>query len=389
MAGTGQGSPMPVLGHNPENWEFGDLNTAMMAALMAANYKQLARQREQGNGDLDSGQTDVTPTVTSSPITTIVNRTDHNPSPLINEEKGIHIIIINQIVILVVFILLEIILFLTYRILIHHNKLDYKKRTIARLLLIAFPIMELIIYSIIFFSNFDRFLGGMLLLAITLILLIFSVGVVYISDGIDKHDSSISSDEYGHSSKLCSGWTPSRIRWNSTVNVSKIATTGTNAPTDDSLLVTGDGHGDGQSTGRNITQCSDVPLKTWNSKEMTNLEPKNQSSPKPRKSSRPPSRVGTPSRAVTPSILKSPNGRPPVNRSLNKSITIPVSPYKKGSTPTKKELLPPLKAKRNLKTALNESEIEKLKGKWNNSYNQEIGQTVETLEVNKLKKSVK
>ena len=114
------------------------------------------------------------------------------------------------------------------------------------------------------------------------------------------------SDEYGHSSKLCSGWTPSRIRWNSTVNVSKIATTGTNAPTDDSLLVTGDGHGDGQS--RNITQCSDVPLKTWNSKEMTNLEPKNQSSPKPKKSSRPPSRVGTPSRAVTPSILKSPNG---------------------------------------------------------------------------------
>ena len=87
MAGTGQGSPMPVLGHNPgriigrlsrqfliflENWEFGDLNTAMMAALMAANYKQLARQREQGNGDLDSGQTDVTPTGTGHPF--LINR---------------------------------------------------------------------------------------------------------------------------------------------------------------------------------------------------------------------------------------------------------------------------------------------------------------------------
>ena len=46
--------------------------------------------------------------MTSSPITAIVNSTDHNPSPLINEEKGIHIIIINQIVILVVFILLGI-----------------------------------------------------------------------------------------------------------------------------------------------------------------------------------------------------------------------------------------------------------------------------------------
>jgi hypothetical protein len=245
--------------------------------------------------------------------------------------------------------------------------------------------MELIIYAIIFASNFDRLLGGGLLIAITLILLIFSVGVIFIDDSSnDKADGDSSSDDENNS-RLCRGWTPSRIRWNSTVNVSRIGDsrtdTGTHPPNEDSLLVTGGGDGRGDQT------STTLPLKTWNSKEMTGIIPKDQSSPIQKTKTPTRSKSKPPSRATTPSILK--NSKPPLNRS-NRSINI--SPYtnsnsqKDQRTPTKKELLPPLRAKS--KNGLNESEIEKLKAKWNNSFSREIGQTVETLEVNKLKKSV-
>jgi hypothetical protein len=299
-----------------QNPDTGIWNTARTAAIIADT---LARQRELWGVEADQSE-DV-----NAPVET--NSTDINYLPVKN-KISVSSILVTQIVILVVFILLEVILFLTYRILIHHNKLDYKRKTIARLLLIAFPIMELIMYSIIFFKNFDRFLGASLLLSISLILIIFSFGVIYIQDEKEKAANSNSSDdEFANTSKLCPGWTTSRIRWNSTVNVSKIASTGTNPPNDDSLLVTGDGRGD-ESTGLTY----DVPLKTWNSKEMTNIIPKNQSSPKPKTPNRSNINSRPGSRAMTPSILKT--SKPTFNRSISKN-----------SPNTNKELLPPLKTK--------------------------------------------
>merc|ERR1719427_534473 len=123
-----------------------------------------------------------------------------------------------------------------------------------------------------------------------------------------------------------------------------------------------------------------------------------QSSPKPKQSSLPhrsPSRVGTPTNGrVTPSGgRKTPNNRNvSLNKSwekrLNTSKTITISP--KNIPSGKKQIPKKLPPVRQTKVRqMTETEVEKLKSKWNGKYNKEIGQNVETLEVKMTKEKIK
>merc|ERR1712147_305345 len=101
----------------------------------------------------------------------------------------------------------------------------------------------------------------------------------------------------------------------------------------------------------------------------------------------------------TPTGRKTPNIRNiSLNKSLNKSIermnnskTITISPYpkkviKEQKTKSPKKLPPVRQTKVRQMT---ETEVERLKTKWNGKYNQEIGQKIETLEVKMTKEKVK
>ena len=112
------------------------------------------------------------------------------------------------------------------------------------------------------------------------------------------------------------------------------------------------------------------------------------------------SSVGTPTNGgrSTPSGRKTPNIR---NVSLNKSLekrmnnskTITISPYPKKPganderTKSPKKKLPPVRQTK--VRQMTETEVEKLKTKWNGKYNQEIGQNMETLEVKMTKEKIK
>ena len=78
---------------------------------------------------------------------------------------------------------------------------------------------------------------------------------------------------------------------------------------------------------------------------------------------------------------------------MNNSKTITISPYPKKPganderTKSPKKKLPPVRQTK--VRQMTETEVEKLKTKWNGKYNQEIGQNMETLEVKMTKEKIK
>ena len=110
--------------------------------------------------------------------------------------------------------------------------------------------------------------------------------------------------------------------------------------------------------------------------------------------------MGTPTNGgrSTPTGRKTPNIR---NVSLNKSLekrmnsskTITISPYPKKLSGTiepktkSPKKLPPVRQTK--VRQMTETEVERLKTKWNGKYNQEIGQDMETLEVKMTKEKIK
>ena len=99
-----------------KNWDVRDLNHALMAAIMA---QQLERDRQVGAQATTTRS--LTPTTSSS--------TEGDTT--MNDK------IINQIVTGSVFILLEVLMIVSYVILINHNRIDYRKRMTYILILIC------------------------------------------------------------------------------------------------------------------------------------------------------------------------------------------------------------------------------------------------------------
>ena len=97
-----------------KNWDVRDLNHALMAAIMA---QQLERDRQVG-----------AQATTTRPLT---------PTTPSSTEGTMRDKIINQIVTGSVFILLEVLMIVSYVILINHNRIDYRKRMIYILILIC------------------------------------------------------------------------------------------------------------------------------------------------------------------------------------------------------------------------------------------------------------
>jgi len=134
-----------------------------------------------------------------------------------------------------------------------------------------------------------------------------------------------------------------------------------------SEILAGADIGAGDST---IQTNENLSVDEWSQKK-----PKQQSSPKPKLSEKKP---------ASPKVTVN------RNRSGNRSITVsPHASFKKQSekSPYKKaNELPPLKGKKHEKA---ESEAERLRSKWNNKYDREIGQNIETLEVKTEKMKLK
>ena len=116
-----------------KNWDVRDLNHALMAAIMA---QQLERERAVGTPA--TVPTSTPTTVTSSPTVrdTTTMSTDLAVIERI-EENELSGKIINQIVTGSVFILLEVLMIVSYVILINHNRIDYRKRMTYILILIC------------------------------------------------------------------------------------------------------------------------------------------------------------------------------------------------------------------------------------------------------------
>ena len=116
-----------------KNWDVRDLNHALMAAIMA---QQLERERTVGTPA--TVPTSTPTTVTSSPTVrdTTTMSTDLAVIERI-EENELSGKIINQIVTGSVFILLEVLMIVSYVILINHNRIDYRKRMTYILILIC------------------------------------------------------------------------------------------------------------------------------------------------------------------------------------------------------------------------------------------------------------
>ena len=77
---------------------------------------------------------------------------------------------------------------------------------------------------------------------------------------------------------------------------------------------------------------------------------------------------------------------------MNNSKTITISPYPKKLSSNEQKTKSPKKlppVRQTKVRQMTETEVEKLKSKWNGKYNQEIGQNMETLEVKMTKEKIK
>ena len=116
-----------------KNWDVRDLNHALMAAIMA---QQL--ERERAGGTPATVPTSTPTTVTSSPTVRDITTMSTDLAVIERiEENELSGKIINQIVTGSVFILLEVLMIVSYVILINHNRIDYRKRMIYILILIC------------------------------------------------------------------------------------------------------------------------------------------------------------------------------------------------------------------------------------------------------------
>merc|ERR1712106_879854 len=341
-----------------------------------------AQQLERGNkvapiATLAPTTSTTTSTTTTTTTTTTELRTTLIATlPLMTERIEVSEMsgrLITQIVSGSVLIMLEILMIVAYVILINHNKIDYRKRMTFVLILICTPFIETVIYFMIFYDTFDTALGGVLLVVMLLMLGGFSACINLL---ITKECSS---------SKLAPLVSPNdTIDMEYTEMHPSDVDSSLKDTTITSVVTLGAVNTSVQSAPVNIDELKRKKLQERRSSKTMDLGPRLTSSPKPKP---PPNRCPSPSAKSTTS--KSLLNRS-INRSLNRSIT--VSPmlqkcYDRINTSlerkNKEELkspknkkLPPIKGKQRSQT-----EEERLKSKWNEKYDREINQTIESLEV--------